>query len=107
MQHPWKRFGFPCDAAALRAPSWPIEYGLGMMRFALPRALTPLRAVPELIGHSGSTGTWLFCCPRYEVLFAGAVDDISAGPVPFRRVIPQVLRAVADGNRDGPPSPGS
>lgn len=35
----WHRFGLPRDRAALLAPGWPIEYGLGIMRFHLPRAL--------------------------------------------------------------------
>jgi hypothetical protein len=33
MQQRWNRFGLPFDQAAMRAPSWPIEYGLGMQRF--------------------------------------------------------------------------
>jgi hypothetical protein len=41
MRSDWRRFGFPLDRAALRAPSWPIEYGIGMMRFRMPRLFTP------------------------------------------------------------------
>ena len=99
MQRCWKRFGFPLDAAALRAPSSPIEYGFGMMRFALPRVYTPFRRVPPVIGHTGSTGSWLFHCPEYGLLFAGTVDEASAGAVPFRVVVPRVLRAMEDANR--------
>lgn len=99
MQQRWKRFGQPLDAAALRAPSWPIEYGLGMMRFALPRALTPFRPIPPVVGHTGSTGSWLFYCPAYDLLLAGTVDQATAGAVPFRTVVPKVLRAVGDANR--------
>ncbi|MBU1475691.1 MAG: hypothetical protein KJ768_12605 [Acidobacteria bacterium] len=98
MQQHWKRFGQPLDSAALRAPSWPIEYGLGMMRFALPRAFTPFRPIPPVIGHTGSTGSWLFCCPAYNLLLAGTVDQATAGAVPFRTVVPKVLRAVGDAN---------
>jgi CubicO group peptidase (beta-lactamase class C family) len=99
MHRCWKRFGLPLDAAALRAPSSPIEYGFGMMRFALPRMYMPLRPIPPVIGHTGSTGSWLFFCQHYGLLFAGTVDEVSAGAVPFRIVVPRVLRAVADANR--------
>jgi D-alanyl-D-alanine carboxypeptidase len=99
MMRCWKRFGFPLDAAALRAPSSPIEYGFGMMRFALPRIFTPIRPIPPVVGHTGSTGSWLFYCARYELLFAGTVDEASAGAVPFRVVVPRLLRAMEDANR--------
>lgn len=36
MQGRWNRFGLPRDRGALRAPGWPIEYALGLMRFRLP-----------------------------------------------------------------------
>lgn len=90
---PWRRFGFPLDMAALRSPSWPIEYGLGIMRFQLPRWLTPFAPVPTLLGHTGSTGSWLFCCPSLALLFAGTVNDVTAGAVPFQ-FMPRLLRAL-------------
>ncbi len=93
MQQPWRRFGVPLDAAALRAPGWPIEYGLGLMRFALPRWLTPFAPVPAVIGHTGSTGCWLFHCPALDLWLAGTVDQATAGGVPFR-LVPRVLRHV-------------
>lgn len=94
MTSPWRRFGFPRDAAALRAPSWPIEYGLGMMRFRLPRLFTPFRPLPALIGHTGSTGSWLFYCQGLDLYLAGNVSQVTAGPVPFH-FVPKVLRTVA------------
>lgn len=93
MQHPWNRFGVPRDRAALRAPGWPIEYGLGLMRFRLPRLFTPLRPVPAVIGHTGSTGCWLFWCPALDVVLAGSVDEITAGALPFR-LVPRMLRVL-------------
>ena len=90
LRRQWNRFGFPVDAAALRAPGWPIEYGLGMMRFELPRWASPFAAVPAVIGHTGSTGSWLFHCPELDVYLAGTVDQATAGAVPYR-FVPQVL----------------
>ena len=92
----WRRFGFPTDVASLRAPSWPIEYGLGAMRFAPPALFTGLKKQPSVVGHTGSTGTWLFVSPELGVLFAGAVDQITAGPVPFRTVIPGLIQAFSE-----------
>ncbi|HRJ48101.1 MAG TPA: serine hydrolase domain-containing protein [Opitutaceae bacterium] len=92
MQQRWIRFGLPFDAAALRAPSWPIEYGLGLMRFQSPRFLTPFHPVPPVIGHTGSTGSWLFYCPSLELLLAGTVDQVTAPALPYR-ILPRLLRA--------------
>jgi CubicO group peptidase (beta-lactamase class C family) len=95
MQRRWIRFGIPRDRAALRSPAWPIEYGLGAMRFRfrLPRVRTPSGEAPSLIGHTGSTGTWLFHCPQLDVVLSGTVDQATAGAVPFR-FVPRVLRVL-------------
>jgi D-alanyl-D-alanine carboxypeptidase len=98
MQARWRPFSFPLDRAALRQPSWPIEYGLGLMRFRLPRFLTPLRPMPQIMGHTGSTGTWLFHAPEPDLYLAGTVNQITAGAVPFK-LVPRILRAVADGQK--------
>jgi len=89
----WNRFGFPLDYAALRSPNWPIQYGLGLMRFRVPRFGPRL----HLIGHSGSTGCWLFHCPQLDVYLAGSVDQATAGALPYR-FLPKVLRALERGN---------
>lgn len=91
MTSKWRRFGLPLDPAALRSPSWPIEYGLGVMRFRIPRVFAPFRPAPDLVGHTGSTGSWLFHCPKLDLLLAGTVDDLTGGPVPFR-FLPRLLR---------------
>jgi CubicO group peptidase (beta-lactamase class C family) len=80
------RFGFPRGMAALRAPSWPIEYGLGMMRFELSRLMAGGMRIPGLIGHTGSSGSWLWYSPSLSVLLAGTVDQAAAATVPFRLV---------------------
>jgi len=98
MQGRWNRFGLPLDLAALRLPSWPIEYGLGMMRFRMPRAFTPLAAMPAVVGHTGSTGTWLFHCPERDLFLAGTVDQSTEAALPFR-FLPRVLRVFPPGWR--------
>src|SRR5690606_15771721 len=91
MQTRWNRFGFPLDRAARRAPGWPIEYGLGLKRFLLPRVFNRFRRMPAVIGHTGSTGTWLFHCPERDLYLAGAVNEVTAAALPYR-VVPRMLR---------------
>jgi D-alanyl-D-alanine carboxypeptidase len=91
----WNRFGFPTDRAALRSPNWPIEYGLGLKRFQLPRVFTSLRRLPAVIGHTGATGCWLFWSPEMDLYFSGSVDEAGAGAVSYR-VMPQMLRIFQD-----------
>lgn len=90
----WRRFGLPLDAAAIRAPSWPIEYGLGIMRFELPRLFNGLRPMPPVVGHTGSSGSWLFHAPGPDLYLAGTVDEVTSGAVPYR-VVPAQLRVLA------------
>ncbi len=89
----FRRFSQFWDRSAFRLPRSPIEYGAGMMRLALPRALTPLRRIPPVIGHTGSTGTWLFYCGELDLYLAGCVDQATAAPLPFR-FVPRVLHEI-------------
>ena len=98
MQQRWNRFSFPLDRAALRSPGWPIEYGLGIMRFRLPRVFTPLHPMPPVLGHTGSTGCWLFHCPQWDMLLSGSVDEVTAGAVPYR-VVPKILQILRSSSR--------
>ena len=93
----WHRFGFPLDRAALRSPGWPIEYSLGIMRFRLPRVFAPTSPMPTVIGHTGSTGCWLFYCPEWDVLLSGSVDEATAGAAPYRTV-PKILNVLRSSN---------
>jgi D-alanyl-D-alanine carboxypeptidase len=86
MATPFRRFGQGVDPAALRRPGWPIEYAHGVMRFELPRWLAPFGRPPAVVGHTGSTGSWAFHCPDRDVDLVGTVDQVTAGPVPFRSV---------------------
>ena len=88
----WNTFGFSLNPVRI-SPGWPIEYGLGMMRFKIPRLFSGFRTIPPVMGHSGATGSWLFYCQELDVLLAGTVNQLSAGAVPFR-YIPKILQAL-------------
>jgi D-alanyl-D-alanine carboxypeptidase len=72
---------------------FPVEYGLGVMRYAPSRLMSPLYPIPPIVGHTGSTATWLFHCPDLDVVLAGTFD-VAQPPLPFR-FLPQVLRSVS------------
>ena len=93
MTQNWHTFGFSLNPVRT-SPGWPIQYGLGMMRFQIPRLLSPLRPSPPVIGHTGATGSWLFYCPALDVYLAGTVDQVTAAAVPFR-VVPKLLHVLA------------
>ncbi|MEV4841411.1 serine hydrolase domain-containing protein [Nonomuraea sp. NPDC049486] len=61
-----------------------LQYGLGTMFFKVNRFMSPDGRPVTLVGHSGSTGTWLFHCPELDVHLAGTVDQTEARAIPFR-----------------------
>ena len=95
MQGSWHGFGLPTDAAALRLPGWPIEYGLGMMRLDMPRLFTAFRKVPPIVGHTGVSGTWLFHCAERDLFLCGAVNQMREAALPFR-LVPALLRRLPE-----------
>jgi D-alanyl-D-alanine carboxypeptidase len=54
--------------------------------------MSPAHRIPPVVGHTGSTATWLFHCAELGVVVAGAFD-VAQPPLPFR-FVPRVLRAV-------------
>jgi CubicO group peptidase (beta-lactamase class C family) len=54
------------------------------MRFQLSRALAGGLRLPTLVGHTGSTGSWLWHAPQLDLILAGTVDQTTAATVPFR-----------------------
>ncbi|MEX2654041.1 MAG: serine hydrolase domain-containing protein [Acidimicrobiia bacterium] len=72
---------------------FPVEYGLGVMRYAPARWMSPLFPIPAIVGHTGSTATWAFHCPDLDIVLAGAFD-VAQPPLPFR-FLPHMLRAAA------------
>lgn len=86
MHRRFNRFGFPRSVASIASPAWPIEYGLGMMRFAPSRAMAMGRRLPPLLGHTGSTASWLWYSPPLGLLVAGTADQATKAALPFRAI---------------------
>lgn len=66
---------------------FPIQYAYGLMRFHVPRWLSPVRPTPELIGHSGSTGSFAFYMPSRSLYFAGTLNQAATPGKPFRLML--------------------
>lgn len=73
---------------------FPLQYGYGLMRFKLPRWLTLFRATPELIGHSGSSGSFAFYAPEPDIYLIGTFNQTDAPQRPFGFML-RVLSLVA------------
>ena len=69
---------------------YPFEYGLGLMRMKLPAILT-IGRLPEMVGHAGSTGAWLFHVPELDLLLSGTFNQAANPAKPFR-MLAQALR---------------
>lgn len=72
---------------------FPLQSGVGLLRFRLPRVLSPWRAPPELLGHSGISGAFAFRCPEMNVTLAGTVNQIAGRGRPYRLML-QALELV-------------
>jgi D-alanyl-D-alanine carboxypeptidase len=89
------------DARTLeRMKSWkriffPFQYGLGLMRFKLPRVLSPFSATPELIGHSGATSAFLFYSEIDRLYIGGTLNQLENQGRPFRLMI-KVIRMIGE-----------
>lgn len=55
---------------------FPIKYGIGIMKFKLPRIFSPFKSMPELIGHSGLSGAFSFYYKEKDIFICGTVNQI-------------------------------
>lgn len=69
---------------------FPLQYGYGLMRFKLPRWMTLFRETPELIGHSGSSGSFAFYAPREKLYLAGTFNQFDKPSRPFNVMLKAV-----------------
>jgi CubicO group peptidase (beta-lactamase class C family) len=72
---------------------FPMQYGGGVMRVYLPRWLSPFKNPGELIGHSGSSGSFAFYSRSRDVFVVGTVNQSDSPGRPFR-LMPRILDLV-------------
>lgn len=68
----------------LQASMTPICYGGGFMRIPLSGLATLFMGKGELMGHSGSTGSFAFYYPLKELFFVGDVNQMVNASLPVR-----------------------
>jgi len=66
---------------------FPLEAGLGLLRFRLPRALAPFGPSVELVGHSGLSGAFAFVAPNHQLYLAGTVNNLAKPRRPYQLMI--------------------
>jgi len=66
---------------------YPLEYGVGVMRYKIPWIMSPFKKLPEWIGHSGLSGAFLWYSPAIDVYFSGTVNQIANPGTSFRMLL--------------------
>ena len=79
--------------------NFPMHYGLGVMLFKLPKFINYFAEIPELWGHSGSTGSFLYYSEEMDLYIAGTINQSSSQIKPFL-VIGEILRTIKKSNSD-------
>ena len=72
---------------------FPLHYGGGLMRFRLPGWMTLWRPSPELIGHSGASGSFAYHAPETDVFIVGTFNQTDAPRRPFGFML-EVLKTI-------------
>jgi CubicO group peptidase (beta-lactamase class C family) len=76
-----------------RKMQFPLQYGGGLMRFKLPGWMTLWRPSPELVGHSGASGSFAYHAPERHVFLVGTFNQTDAPKRPFSFML-RVLKAI-------------
>jgi len=63
---------------------FPLEYGVGLMRYKLPWIFSPFRPLPALIGHSGLSGAFAFHAPDAGLYLTGTLNQIRKPSASFQ-----------------------
>lgn len=71
----------------LQASMLPIHYGTGYMKISLNGLSTLFMGKGELMGHSGSTGSFAFYYPEQDMFFVGDVNQMVNPATPIRLVM--------------------
>jgi len=66
---------------------FPFKYGIGIQRFYMPRILSPFHPVPDMLGHSGSTGSVAFYVPEMDLYITGSINQQASPNIAFQTMI--------------------
>lgn len=82
------------DLKAWHPIFFPMQAGIGIHRFKLPWLMNPFGTIPELIGHSGLSGTLAYYSPEKELYIAGTVNQVSNPELSFKLGIKLIQTAL-------------
>ena len=82
------------EVRRFQALFFPLQYGLGLMRFQLPRWMNLFRETPEFIGHSGASASFAFYEPQADIYIIGTYNQIAAAkrPIALMMKIMQLIK---------------
>lgn len=66
---------------------FPFKYGIGLQKFYMPRIFSPLKAVPDFIGHCGSVGSVAFYIPEKKLYITGTVNQTANPNIVFQTMV--------------------
>ena len=66
---------------------FPFKYGIGIQQFYTPRILSPLKALPDMEGHCGSTGTVAFYIADLDLYVTGTTNQQSKPGAVFQTIM--------------------
>jgi CubicO group peptidase (beta-lactamase class C family) len=74
---------------------FPLQYGVGVMKFELPRIFTLFQKFPALYGHSGLSGAFEYYAPDLDIYLTGTVNQINNPAVSYQMLIKalQILKS--------------
>jgi D-alanyl-D-alanine carboxypeptidase len=70
---------------------YPLENGIGLMRFNLPKSFTMGKNVPILYGHSGLSGAFAYYAPETETYYTGTVNQINKPGTSYKLLVKILL----------------
>lgn len=60
---------------------FPVRYGAGMMQLRLP--FPSLIPTPDMVGHSGSTGSFAYYVPSRRLFVCGTINQVESNPYKY------------------------
>jgi len=66
---------------------FPLQYGIGIQKFRMPRILSPFSPVPDMIGHCGSVGSVAFYVPDKDLYVTGSTNQQARPNIAFQTMI--------------------
>jgi CubicO group peptidase (beta-lactamase class C family) len=66
---------------------FPFKYGIGIQKFNIPRIFSLFHPAPDMIGHCGSTGSFVFYVPDRDLYITGSINQQARPNIAFQTMI--------------------